>query len=339
MPGRLTVHLSNLPARRLYVEEGEAYIIGRGADCDLQINHPQLSRQHARLSWQNEAWHFEDLGSKNGLVVNGRAIQKAQIRNDDWIQFGDVVARFESISTENRRREDEINRRRWETSLELRRQLDPAAGLERLLHQVLRSVLNLSGTERGFVMLTTDTGDLEIKSYSGVAPDDFDQYAFSGSVGAVELALDSGELVVSCDAMTDVQLGDRPSVTLGSIRALVCIPLVILNKTTGILYADSREPGKVFTELDVEILQGLANHAAMAIAVARIRDEIAGLGQALPDVDLSEAKPDPSQLQAWADKLPGFEPDTSTESDNDVRAGVTWSDLKSAHALKSGPDT
>ncbi len=339
MPGRLTVHLSNLPARRLYVEEGSSYIIGRSADCDLQINHPQLSRQHARLCWRDENWLFEDLESKNGLIVNGRTVQQAPVGNDGWVQFGDVVARFETVSMEARQREDEINRRRWETSLELRRQLDPAAGLEKLLHQVLRSVLSLSGTERGFVMLTTDKGDLEIKSYSGVAPDDFDQHEFSGSVGAIELALQSGQMVVSCDAMTDAILGSRPSITIGEIRALLCIPLVILNKTTGILYADSREPGKVFTELDVEILQGLANHAGMAIAVARIRDEIAGLGRSLPEIDLNNEHPDTVQLQEWADQVPGFEPDLEAESDNDVRSGVTWSDLRSAHASKSGPDT
>lgn len=339
MPGRLTVHLSNLPARRLYVEEGNEYLIGRSADCDLQINHPQLSRRHARLSWHDNTWVFEDLDSKNGLVVNGKSVGEAAVGDDDWVQFGDVVARFEKVSNESRQREDELNRRRWETSLELRRQLDPAAGLERLLHQVLRSVLSLSGTERGFVMLTTDSGDLEIKSYSGVAPDEFGQQEFSGSVSAIELALESGEMVVSCDAMTDAVLGTRPSITLGSIRALVCMPLVILNKTTGILYADSREPGKVFTELDVEILQGLANHAGMAIAVARIRDEIAGLGKALPEIDISEGPPSSDELQQWADKVPGFEPDLGTESDNEVRSGVTWSGMKSAHAAKSGPDT
>ena len=338
MPGRLTVHLSNLPARRLYVEEGKEYVIGRGADCDLQINHPQLSRRHARLSWQEEAWLFFDLDSKNGLVVNGRKVASSPIGNDGWVQFGDVVARFETVSSEARQREDELNRRRWETSLELRRQLDPAAGLDRLLHQVLRSVLSLSGTERGFVMLTTDSGDLEIKSYSGVAPDDFDKQQFSGSVGAIEMALESGNMVVSGDAMTDAQLGSRPSVTIGSIRALVCIPLVILNKTTGILYADSREPGKIFTELDVEILQGLANHAGMAIAVARIRDEIAGLGRALPDIDLDSAEQNDRQLEEWADHVPGFEPD-SADADNDGHGGVTWSDLKSAHTSKSGSDT
>lgn len=339
MPGRLTVHLSNLPARRLYVEEGNEYVIGRGADCDLQINHPQLSRRHARLVWKDDNWLFADLGSKNGLIVNGRLVDQSPIGDEGWVQFGDIVARFETVSREARQREDEVNRRRWETSLELRRQLDPAAGLERLLHQVLRSVLSLSGTERGFVMLTTDEGDLEIKSYSGVAPDDFDQQQFSGSIGAIEIALESGNMVVSGDAMTDAQLGSRPSVTIGSIRALVCIPLVILNKTTGILYADSREPGKIFTELDVEILQGLANHAGMAIAVARIRDEIAGLGRALPEFDLNDDKPDANQLQEWVDQVPGFEPDSNAEADNDARGGVTWSDLRSAHASKSGPDT
>lgn len=338
MPGRLTVHLSNLPARRLYVEEGSEYVVGRGADCDLQISHPQLSRRHARLSWHDGECIIEDLGSKNGLVLNGRSVSSAAIGDDAWLQFGDVVARYESVTAETRQREDEINRRRWETSLELRRQLDPAAGLEKLLHQVLRSILSLSGTERGFAMLTTENGDLAIKSYSGVMPEDFEQQEFSGSVGAIELALETGEMVVTCDAMTDLALADRPSVTMGGIRALLCLPLVVLNKTTGILYADSREPGKVFTELDVEILQGLANHAGMAIAVARIRDEIAGLGRALPDIDLDGERPDPMQLQEWADHVPGFEPDAEIEPGSDADSGVTWSEIKSAHASKSGPD-
>lgn len=69
--------------------------IGRGTDCDFQINDANISRQHAvvRLDWNDIT--IEDLGSKNGVVINDKKIKgRASLRDADEIFLGAVQLTF-----------------------------------------------------------------------------------------------------------------------------------------------------------------------------------------------------------------------------------------------------
>jgi len=50
------------------------YLIGRADDCEISLRAPRVSRRHARLHVQRGAASIEDLGSANGVLVNGRRI-------------------------------------------------------------------------------------------------------------------------------------------------------------------------------------------------------------------------------------------------------------------------
>ena len=52
-------------------------------------------RQHARLRLDNDTWLIEDLGSRNGTLVNGVPIQAGPIQLGDRIRIGDVEMVFE----------------------------------------------------------------------------------------------------------------------------------------------------------------------------------------------------------------------------------------------------
>ena len=70
-------------------------VIGRSKDCDIRLADPNVSRRHAELRQQDGAYWILDLGSTNGLTVNGRRQQRAQLENDDRITVGstDLVFR------------------------------------------------------------------------------------------------------------------------------------------------------------------------------------------------------------------------------------------------------
>jgi GAF domain-containing protein len=138
-------------------------------------------------------------------------------------------------------------------------------------------VMGLAGTERGVVMLMDGDGKLQVRAEAGgidparPAPD------FRGSRGALARAISTRAPVVVCDASADTLLGVQPSIVAGQIRALACLPLVIGGEVTGLVYLDSRIPGKVFTRLDVEILEVFAARAALVIGVASVREDLASL--------------------------------------------------------------
>ncbi len=285
MLARLTVHFPFHPTRSFLVHGDVETVIGRDPDCDIVLNDDRVSRRHARLLFAESDWRLVDLDSTNGTLVDGHPLRDAPLTREGWISFGGLLARFEHSNPERenaalRRREE-----RYRTSISLQRELDPSLGLRQLLERLLDSVLRLSGADRGVVFLTRENGELEIVARRALSDSDLVAEGFSGSVGAIRRVVATARAVAVSDALSDSFLRERESVIEGGIRALVCLPLAAAGRLTGLIYADSHEPGAAFDELDVDILQALASHAALAIAVARTNRELKDMAELLPDAE------------------------------------------------------
>lgn len=66
------------------------FVIGRGTDADLRINDPGISRLHAEVTVHpsTEAAEIIDLGSTNGITVNGQKVQRAPLVEGTRIEIG-----------------------------------------------------------------------------------------------------------------------------------------------------------------------------------------------------------------------------------------------------------
>ncbi|MCX7624739.1 MAG: SpoIIE family protein phosphatase [Candidatus Sumerlaeaceae bacterium] len=100
---------------RLIVEKGHdagfvyplgtgAVTIGRSASCEVQVIDKRVSRHHAVIQPQRHGYVIEDLGSKNGTLVNNKPlVGRIQLHNGDRIQVGDCVLVFELDADEGER--------------------------------------------------------------------------------------------------------------------------------------------------------------------------------------------------------------------------------------------
>ena len=61
----------------------DRFLIGRGKHCDLIINSGKVSREHAAITREGNAWFIEDLGSSNGTWFDKRRISRRQIQEGD----------------------------------------------------------------------------------------------------------------------------------------------------------------------------------------------------------------------------------------------------------------
>src|SRR5262245_21783280 len=78
-------------AHDLEVPPGE-FLIGRSPDCQLSLDDPLVSRRHAILVVHPDAVFIEDLGSRNGVLVNGKRIQgPTLVADSDQIMVGSQV--------------------------------------------------------------------------------------------------------------------------------------------------------------------------------------------------------------------------------------------------------
>jgi len=78
------------------VLRGSKAVVGRSRDCDVVIEDPNVSRQHAELRRDGESWTVADLGSTNGIKVNGRRVEQAQLSPGDRVTFGLIDLSFET---------------------------------------------------------------------------------------------------------------------------------------------------------------------------------------------------------------------------------------------------
>lgn len=81
-------HILRYKLHDIDLAEGE-FVIGRGATSALCLDDPLVSRSHARLIVTDESVSVEDLGSRNGVKVNGQRIQSEQtLAAGDQIMIG-----------------------------------------------------------------------------------------------------------------------------------------------------------------------------------------------------------------------------------------------------------
>ncbi len=69
-------------------------LLGRLPGCDVTLDDPSVSRRHAKLQRSSRGWSIEDLGSTNGVRVNGNSVQRTDIRDGDQIELGSVRLAF-----------------------------------------------------------------------------------------------------------------------------------------------------------------------------------------------------------------------------------------------------
>jgi FHA domain-containing protein len=103
-PDRAARQLEPIPDRRqaLLVSEGrrnmlsgQRVMIGRSRECDIVVNDPNVSRRHIELRRGERGWAAVDLGSTNGMKINGRRVSHAELEPGDRITIGISDLTFE----------------------------------------------------------------------------------------------------------------------------------------------------------------------------------------------------------------------------------------------------
>jgi hypothetical protein len=274
VPAKLTLYPSRGVSRHWILAAEEKLRAGRDPGSDVFLDDPRVSARHALLRFDGSSWSVADEGSKNGTFVNGARADGSRLTDGDWISFGGLLGRFELISEDQVGALQKERAARLQTSVEIRRRLDAESDPVKLLRRLLASVLEVVGAERGFVLLLGADGRLKARVAAGFARGETLDDRFDGSLGAIRHVLETREPLVASDARADALLGRRPSVVELGIGALACVPMAAEGSLLGLVYVDGRKTGGRFTDLDLEILKALADHAALVVGGMQIDRQI-----------------------------------------------------------------
>lgn len=73
----------------------DVVVLGRSRECDITVDDANVSRRHAEVRRENGNWFVVDLGSTNGIEVNGKRTDRAKLEHEDRILLGKTEVTFE----------------------------------------------------------------------------------------------------------------------------------------------------------------------------------------------------------------------------------------------------
>lgn len=284
---------------------GDSTVIGRSSTSDLVIADRFLSRQHARLIVEEGRLVLEDLGSRNGTLLNGTRIDgRSPVTVGDRVQLsgsslevlptaddsaadtsglsksqGTVfrpAADFLDSHSDSHEIVDETNLRRYAGRLELlnsvHRALARIEDLDELLGMMLESTFEHLQPEEGAIFLKQPDGSFR-RAADRAEPGSKREFMYSQTL--VREVSDKGLTALVLDVQTDERFAAADSILASGVRSLVAAPLLDPEGSVGMIVLSSRLHRRQFSEEDMDLLTSLASVAALRIRNVALAEEAA----------------------------------------------------------------
>lgn len=274
---------------RIHFLKAREYHLGRSQRSDIVLAEPSISKDHARIWYEDGRFLVEDRGSRHGVHVNAVKTERTEVTHGSTIQMGNVTLRFAVLGDETTARIAEFP---WieqqQLLLSLIQPLNSSLVLSDVLDQVLDAIMRITKAERGYILLYDDSP--EASRYASVAglrlrvgrhEDGTELSQVEGiSVSSIRRALETSATVATGNAFLDPQFDASESIRRMDLRTIVCMPLatphrsdnLVAEKQThqGVIYVDNHVTSAPFSADSLRAAEALARHAAMAIDNARL---------------------------------------------------------------------
>jgi serine phosphatase RsbU (regulator of sigma subunit) len=286
-----------------YLVRRDSLVVGRAADADLSFSDPFLSRRHTRFYQVGPDLYLEDLGSRNGTLLNDqRVVEPARARpgdvvkisgsvitvhldaaeaprsvipavpEDDFLEDGTIFRRAVEVldrqnAPEAARLQNEADLRRYAERLKILNEVHQALGrsltLEELLELILDRVFDHMKPDRGAILLRNPDGEFRPAARRAAVRGP-EEFPVSRSL--VREVTVKGLAALVLDVHADDRFAKAQSMLLSGVRSLAAAPLLSPEGpegTLGLIVLESSLAARQFTEEDLELLISLASVAAL----------------------------------------------------------------------------
>ena len=279
--------------RRFVVINKPTFSIGRRSSNDVVLAGTDVSREHAEIIETGGRYTLRDRGSQSGTLLNGVEVTERSLAHGDRIGIGRASG-VELVFLSDDAPGSSIGSstaagaglRQIAALLDSLRGLGGARVLDEVLRLVMDTAIDVTGAERGFIMLANPDGQLELKLARMRGKVSMSGSSFDTSRKIPEEVFASGQERIIAD-LRDGGLAQMHGGTIAlGIRHVLCVPLRIVryvdaphhagdNRAIGVLYLDSREKRTILSDTARTALDTIAGEAATAIENARLYREAA----------------------------------------------------------------
>jgi adenylate cyclase len=199
--------------------------------------------------------------------------QLAKSREQLLIYAADLAKSF--AAGRRKTKELEEKHRRLTALYEVSRSLNSVLDLEGVLNLAMDAVIGVTGAERGFaLLLDPKSGEWVLTLARHIDHQEIESPSSHTSRETIEKVIATHAPVVATNAQADRDLMAQANGAGDSPRSILCVPLVIREQLTGVIYVDNRVEKGTFTEQDLDFLTAFADQAAIAIENARLYENV-----------------------------------------------------------------
>ena len=275
--------------------------IGRESTSVVSLNHASVSRRHCVIEREGDNFKIRDLGSSNGTFVNGQPVNDKTLNHADQVRIGSIALLFLIEETDDTTSDHLVRFDDSQPINESAKQLRPEALLhqtevvvdlsqherltrdlgvlvkigtrisrlrrtQELVREILDSIFDVVPVDRGAILLSQ--GEKEFSLIHGKhRREQATEVRVSRTV--VEHVLREGIAILTNDIATSESLSAAESLVAAQISSLICVPLIVFDKTLGVIYLDTSDPIIRFDEAHLQLVAAIAGMAAVSIENAR----------------------------------------------------------------------
>src|SRR5690606_12244750 len=157
------------------------------------------------------------------------------------------------------------------TLYEITRTLNSTLDLDEVLENVMDRVIEVTGAERGFLMLRDSVqAPLEFRVARGMERDVLELPEFQVSTTIIRRVEQTREPLLTDDAQFDERFTSGQSIMVLGLRSILCVPILVKERLIGLIYVDNRRQSGLFDEGHLALLTAFASQAGTAIENARL---------------------------------------------------------------------
>jgi len=270
---------------------GEEFSIGREISNDLPIEDNAVSRRHCLIRKEGDRFKINDLESYNGTFVNDTPTKEHLLEHGDRIKIGKSLFVFLCDETDELPASSplQIDTGSLTTGSTIRLSIENAfssmardlsalmkisttinsiSDLETLQRQLLELIFEVLPADRGAVILMEEGSEEPTSSFA------LDRISGPGrtvqvSRTVLRQVVRERTSILSNDVLESDDLGKAQSLVASSIKSLLCVPLLLVNRILGVIYLDTSNPMVSFDEGQLKLITAIAGIAAVALENAR----------------------------------------------------------------------
>jgi len=148
-----------------------------------------------------------------------------------------------------------------------------------VLNIVMQKAIELMAAERGLIMLLDNDGELQVRTYHNIKPEEIAGVEFRISSSITNQVVTTGKSIYTSDALADDRYSTQASVLELHLRSIMCVPIKIKERTIGVIYVDNSNRAKMFLKSDLYQFELYAQMVANALHNADLYDTLLRLKQ------------------------------------------------------------